>query len=153
MLHCSSDQSKWSAPSFSSTTFQNFPDVSDIHSEASNFQHNKMLCYKRSVSLVSPLKVCPVCWWYESSSCWKLLFFFMATFHLISSAHFASSVTTLIKCFKYFTFCSCLLAIVVLRFSLPEFFFHIQNTPYLLMRRVDTSFLIRGKNKNKMHLK
>jgi hypothetical protein len=34
-----------------------------------------------------------------------------------------------------------------------NFFLHIQNSPYLLKRRVDTSFWITGTKKNKMHLK
>ena len=40
VLHFSHDQSNWSFPSSSSTTFQNFPGVSDLLPEASKFQHH-----------------------------------------------------------------------------------------------------------------
>ena len=49
----SHDQSNWSFPSSSSTTFQNFPGVSDLLPEASKFQHHIKLCSKRSTSLAS----------------------------------------------------------------------------------------------------
>ena len=45
-LHFSHDRSNWSSPSFSSTTFQNFPGVSDLLPEASKFQHHIKLCSK-----------------------------------------------------------------------------------------------------------
>jgi hypothetical protein len=45
-------RSVWS-PSFSSTTFQNFPGVSDLLPEASKFQHHIKLCSKCSTSLTS----------------------------------------------------------------------------------------------------
>jgi len=39
-LHFSHVRSNWSFPSFSSSTSQNFPGVSDLLPEASNFQHH-----------------------------------------------------------------------------------------------------------------
>ena len=53
LLHFSHDYSNWSFPSFSSTTFQKFPGVSDLLPEASRFQHHIKLCSKRSTSLAS----------------------------------------------------------------------------------------------------
>jgi hypothetical protein len=41
--HFSHDRSKWSSPSFPSTTFQNFARISDLLFEVSNFQH--IQCY------------------------------------------------------------------------------------------------------------
>ena len=52
-LHFSHDQSNWSFPSSSSTTFQNFPGVSDLLPKASKFQHHIKLCSKHSTSLAS----------------------------------------------------------------------------------------------------
>jgi hypothetical protein len=52
--HFSHDQSNCS-PSYSSTTFQNFPGIYDLLSEVSKFQHHTMLCSKCSTSLVSSL--------------------------------------------------------------------------------------------------
>ena len=46
LLHFSHDRSKSSSPLFSSTTFQNFPFISDLLYELSNFQHHKNLCSK-----------------------------------------------------------------------------------------------------------
>jgi hypothetical protein len=65
-LHFSRDQSNWS-PFFSSTTFQNFPDTSDLLSEVSTFQHHIKLHSKCSTLLVSSLNLSPVCWWKESA--------------------------------------------------------------------------------------
>ena len=61
LLHFSHGQSKWSFPSFSSTTFRNFPDVSDLLLEASKFQHHIKLCSKCSTSLASSSIPSPVC--------------------------------------------------------------------------------------------
>jgi hypothetical protein len=58
LLHFSHDQSNWSSPSFSSTTFQNFPRISDLLSELSQFQHQTTLCSKYSTLLVSCVVVC-----------------------------------------------------------------------------------------------
>ena len=41
LLHFSHDRSNWSSPSFSTTTFQNFPGISCLLLEASKFQHHK----------------------------------------------------------------------------------------------------------------
>ena len=55
LLHFSHDLSNWS-PSFASTTFQNFPRISELLSEVSKFQHHEDLCSKFSTLLVfSPL--------------------------------------------------------------------------------------------------
>ena len=59
----------WSSPSFSSTTFQNFPGVSGLLPGASKFQHRKEPCSKRSISLVSSSNLSPICWQKDSSSC------------------------------------------------------------------------------------
>jgi hypothetical protein len=44
-------------PSFSRTTFQNFPGISDLLSEGFNFQHHTILCSKYSISLFSSLNL------------------------------------------------------------------------------------------------
>jgi len=61
LLHLSHDRSNWSFPSFSSTTFQNFPGVSDLLPEASKFQHHIKLCSKCSTSLASSSIPSPMC--------------------------------------------------------------------------------------------
>ena len=71
-LHFSHDRSNWTSPSFSSTTFQNFPGISDLLSEMSKVQHHTKLCSKCSISLASYLNWNTICWWNESS-CWILL--------------------------------------------------------------------------------
>ena len=43
LLHFSHDRSNWSSPSFSSTTFQNFPAVSYVQPDASKFQRHTKL--------------------------------------------------------------------------------------------------------------
>ena len=48
LFHISHDQSNWSSPSLSSTTFQNFPGVSDLLSEVSKFQRHTKLYTKCS---------------------------------------------------------------------------------------------------------
>jgi hypothetical protein len=40
LLRFSHNHSSWSSPPFSSTTFQNFPGVSDLLSEVSKIQHH-----------------------------------------------------------------------------------------------------------------
>ena len=54
--HFSLDRSNWSNQSFSSTTFQNFPGISDLLYEMFMFQHYRELCSKCSTSLLSSLK-------------------------------------------------------------------------------------------------
>ena len=49
-------------PSFSSTTSQNFPGVSDLLPEASQFQHHIKLCSKYSISQASSSIPSPMCW-------------------------------------------------------------------------------------------
>jgi hypothetical protein len=56
LLHFSHDRSNWSSPFFSSTTFQNFPDTSDLLSEVFKFQHHTKLRSKRSISLHIPIR-------------------------------------------------------------------------------------------------
>jgi hypothetical protein len=68
LFHFSHDWSNWS-PSFYSTTFQNFPDISDLLFELSEFQHHMKLYSKCSILLVTSLNVSPICWWRESFSC------------------------------------------------------------------------------------
>jgi len=60
-LHFSHDQSNWSFPSFSSTTFQNFPGVSDLLPEASKFQHHIKLWSKHNTSLAFSSIPSPMC--------------------------------------------------------------------------------------------
>ena len=62
LFNFSHDRSNWSSPSFSSTTFQNFQDISDLFSEVSKFRHHTKLCSKCSTLLVSSLSLSPVCW-------------------------------------------------------------------------------------------
>jgi hypothetical protein len=52
LLNFSHDRSNWSSLSFSSTTFQNFPGVSDLLPEAPKFQHHTQPCSKCSILLV-----------------------------------------------------------------------------------------------------
>ena len=47
-LRFTHDRSNWSSPAFSSTTFQNFSDISELFSEESKFQHYTVLCSKCS---------------------------------------------------------------------------------------------------------
>ena len=55
LLHFQHDRSNWSSPSFSTTTFQNFPGISHLLSEVSKFQHSTKLCPKFSSWLVFSL--------------------------------------------------------------------------------------------------
>ena len=54
IVHVAHDLSNCS-PSFPSTTFQNFPDISDTPSKLSKFQQHTKLCSKCSILLVSSL--------------------------------------------------------------------------------------------------
>jgi hypothetical protein len=54
------DQSNWTFPSSSNTTFQNFPGVSDLLPEAFKFQHHIKLCPKHSTSLASSSILSPM---------------------------------------------------------------------------------------------
>jgi len=72
LLHFSHDLSNWS-PSFSSTTYQNFTGISGLLAEVLKSQHHKNLYSKRRTSLVYSLKLSPIRWWKEVSSCWVLL--------------------------------------------------------------------------------
>ena len=68
-LHLSRDRPNWSPLSFLSTKFKNFPDISDLLSEVSNFQHHTQLLPKCSILLTCPLNLNPFCprrdsaWW------------------------------------------------------------------------------------------
>ena len=62
-------QSNRSSPSFSSTTLQNFPGISDPLSEVSKFQHHSELCPKCSTLLVSSLQFSLLCWLKDFASC------------------------------------------------------------------------------------
>ena len=62
LLHFSRDWSNLSSPSFSSTTFQNFPGVSDLLPRASKFQQHTERCSKRRISLVSSSNLRPIYW-------------------------------------------------------------------------------------------
>jgi hypothetical protein len=73
IFRLSHDQSNWSSPSFSITTFQNLWGVSDLLSEISMFQHCTKLCSRCSTVLNFSLILIPICWWKESFCCWKLL--------------------------------------------------------------------------------
>ena len=72
LLHFSHDRANWSFPSFSSTTFQNFPVISDLLSQLPKFQQHTNICSKCSSLLVSSFIFSPICWWRESSY-WTLL--------------------------------------------------------------------------------
>ena len=119
-LHFSHYRSNCSSPSFSSTTFQNIPGISDILFEVSKFQHHPKLCSKFSNLLVSPLKVvqfagenipllveCCFChgnpgFSFTCTSCFicyhntqmfeRMLFFAMEILDLVSRVHLASFV-------------------------------------------------------------
>jgi hypothetical protein len=47
----------WCSPSFSNTTSQNFPGISDPLSEVSKSQHHTKLCSKRSKLLISSIHI------------------------------------------------------------------------------------------------
>jgi len=66
LLHFSHDRSSWSSPSFSSTTFQNFPGISHLRPEVSKFHHHTKLRSKCSTLLVSCSNLRPICWWKNS---------------------------------------------------------------------------------------
>ena len=51
LFNFSHDQPNWSSPSFSSTSFQNFPGISYLLSEQSSFQHHSKLCSKHNICL------------------------------------------------------------------------------------------------------
>ena len=55
------DRSNRSSPSFPSTTFRNFPGVSDLLFEASKFQHRIKLCSKCNILLLSFSMLNPMC--------------------------------------------------------------------------------------------
>jgi hypothetical protein len=72
-LHFSHQRANWSSPSFSSTTLRNVPGHSDLLREESMFQHHTKLYSKCTTFTSFFLKLSPICWWKESSPCWKLL--------------------------------------------------------------------------------
>jgi len=101
LLHFSHDRSNWSSPSFTSTTFQNFPVISDLFSEMSKSQHHTKLCSKCLILLVSSLQWSPICWY----RVFLMLnaAFAMAILHLISRVHLASFAIMPPKHFNYST--------------------------------------------------
>ena len=64
LFHFSHDRPNRS-PSLSSTTFQNFPVISDLLSEASKFQHHIRLCSKCSILLVSSLNLSQILFYWS----------------------------------------------------------------------------------------
>ena len=71
-LHFSHIRSNWSSRFFSNITFQKLPCISALLSEVSKFwHHTKLYSYLNTFSFF--LTLIPICWWKESSSCWKLL--------------------------------------------------------------------------------
>jgi hypothetical protein len=56
--HC---HSTWSSP-FTITTFQRFPDISDLLSEVSNLQYRTNLCSRYRILVVSSLNLSRICW-------------------------------------------------------------------------------------------
>jgi hypothetical protein len=64
-LHYLRGPSSISSPSFSSTTFQNFPGTSDLLPEEFKFLHHTKLCSKCSTSLIFSLALSVICWWIE----------------------------------------------------------------------------------------
>ena len=69
LLHFSHNQSKWYSPSFSNTTFHNFPCISDLLCEVSKFQHHRKLCTKGSIMLGSSSNLSQTCK-RNDPSCW-----------------------------------------------------------------------------------
>jgi hypothetical protein len=49
-----------------------------VLSEVYKFQHHTQLYSKCSTLLVSSLNLSSTCWWKESSSCWKLLSYYIS---------------------------------------------------------------------------
>jgi len=105
LLNFPHDRSNWYSPSFCSTTFQNFIDISDLFSEVSKFQHHAKLCSKYSTLLASTLNLCPISWWKETSL-WMLLLL-LQYWNLISRVNLESFVIMLPKQPKYKTSSSC----------------------------------------------
>ena len=110
-LNFSHDRSNWSSLSFTSTTFQNFPSISDPLSEVSKFQYHKKLCSTFITSLVCSSNWSPICWWKSSSSSpppysW-ISAFASAILGLTSRLHIATFVIMLPKQLKYTKFSSC----------------------------------------------
>jgi hypothetical protein len=64
---------KWYFPSFSSTTFRNFPCVSDLRPEVTRSLYQPTLCTDCNTSIVSYLNNISVFWRKESPSFWMLL--------------------------------------------------------------------------------
>ena len=101
LLHCS--HVNWSTPSFSSTTYQNFPSISDLLSKVPMFQHHTKLYSKCSTLLVSSLNLSPLL-------LVKRTFFLLnvafakAVLDLILLVHLALFVIMLPKQLKYSTF-------------------------------------------------
>jgi hypothetical protein len=62
-IHFSRDRNSWSSPSYSSTTFQYFPGISDLLTAVSKFQHHTKLRSKSSILLAASLRRSPICWW------------------------------------------------------------------------------------------
>ena len=58
--HYSQDRSISSSPSFSTAIFQNFPNIFNLLSEVSNFQHHKMMCSKCKILTFSSLIFSPI---------------------------------------------------------------------------------------------
>ena len=54
LFQFSYDMPNWSFPSFCSTTFKNFPGVSDVLSKESIFQHHKIVCSKCRIYQILP---------------------------------------------------------------------------------------------------
>jgi len=72
LLDFSQERSNWSSPSFSST-FQNFPRISDLLPRSvQNLAPYRALLHCNTL-IVSFLSLSPICWWKGPSSCWKLL--------------------------------------------------------------------------------
>jgi len=80
-----------SSPSFSSTSFQNFHDISDLLFEVSRFQYHKKAKPKCNIFLAYSLNLSPICLWHVSfADCmWLCVQFlnFTSIIHLASTFH------------------------------------------------------------------
>ena len=111
-LHYSHDRSNCSSPSFSSTRFQNSPDISDLLSEVPHPQLHTKLYSESSTISVSSLNLSAVCWWKKSSVCWMLLLPWQSWIylHVNVKQHLLSCYT---KYLKYSTFSVCFWSTII----------------------------------------
>jgi len=94
-LHFSHDRPNRSSPSFSSTTFQNFPGISTLHSEVSKSQHHRKVCSKCSFSLKFKWNY-PVKRTFLPSSNWYIINYILSCPYLCNNITISNKCTALL---------------------------------------------------------